>query len=137
MHHQCDEGLPQCRNCQKSKRDCQGYDPVFKNAPGPAAIQPAPSSAPHAGGISSTSHPYGNQSHLLSNTSYGTGNMAYDPAAMNAAAAGHQVYDYASAIDPALEAALPAAGTPYHQATPGMSYIRNLPSIVAPCQVAY
>ncbi|KAI5780442.1 hypothetical protein EDC01DRAFT_620471 [Geopyxis carbonaria] len=40
----CDEGHPTCKNCQKSKRDCLGYDPIFKSQPGPAAIQPAPSS---------------------------------------------------------------------------------------------
>ncbi|KAI1326500.1 hypothetical protein F5Y16DRAFT_410876 [Xylariaceae sp. FL0255] len=27
----CDELHPVCKNCQKSKRDCLGYDPVFKN----------------------------------------------------------------------------------------------------------
>ncbi|GAB7363866.1 hypothetical protein MBLNU230_g4430t1 [Neophaeotheca triangularis] len=40
---QCDEAHPECRNCQKSKRECLGYDPIFKQQPGPAAIQPAPS----------------------------------------------------------------------------------------------
>lgn len=39
-----------CRNCAKSKRECLGYDPIFKQQPGPAQIQPAPNSAsaPHA-----------------------------------------------------------------------------------------
>jgi hypothetical protein len=38
-----------CRNCQKSKRECLGYDPIFKQQSGPAQIQPAPNSlsAPH------------------------------------------------------------------------------------------
>ncbi|KAI0145544.1 hypothetical protein GGR57DRAFT_517040 [Xylariaceae sp. FL1272] len=27
----CDEQHPTCKNCQKSKRECLGYDPVFKN----------------------------------------------------------------------------------------------------------
>lgn len=26
----CDEGHPTCKNCQKSKRECLGYDPIFK-----------------------------------------------------------------------------------------------------------
>lgn len=43
---QCDEAHPVCRNCQKSKRECLGYDPIFKQQPGPAQIQPAPNSAP-------------------------------------------------------------------------------------------
>ncbi|KAL9104099.1 MAG: hypothetical protein Q9163_000901 [Psora crenata] len=42
----CDEGHPACRNCQKSKRECLGYDPIFKPQPGPATIQPSTSSAP-------------------------------------------------------------------------------------------
>ncbi|EFW21401.1 hypothetical protein D8B26_001607 [Coccidioides posadasii str. Silveira] len=39
----CDERHPICRNCEKSKRECLGYDPVFRSQPGPSAIQPAPS----------------------------------------------------------------------------------------------
>ncbi|KAI0509291.1 hypothetical protein F5B22DRAFT_638116 [Xylaria bambusicola] len=27
----CDELHPTCKNCQKSKRECLGYDPIFKN----------------------------------------------------------------------------------------------------------
>ncbi|CZT16634.1 uncharacterized protein RCC_02469 [Ramularia collo-cygni] len=39
----CDEGHPTCRNCQKSKRECLGYDPIFKQTPiQPANIQPLP-----------------------------------------------------------------------------------------------
>lgn len=36
-----------CRNCVKSKRDCLGYDPVFRpSASTPSAIQPAPNNPP-------------------------------------------------------------------------------------------
>ncbi|QIX01839.1 hypothetical protein AMS68_007356 [Peltaster fructicola] len=38
----CDERQPGCRNCEKSKRECLGYDPIFKQQSGPAPIQPAP-----------------------------------------------------------------------------------------------
>lgn len=38
----CDEGHPACRNCQKSKRECLGYDPIFKSQASPPTIQPAP-----------------------------------------------------------------------------------------------
>jgi hypothetical protein len=41
---------PTCNNCKKSKRECLGYDPIFKsqptaqaNPPAPVRIQPAPS----------------------------------------------------------------------------------------------
>ncbi|KAB5523859.1 hypothetical protein GE09DRAFT_1194821 [Coniochaeta sp. 2T2.1] len=46
----CDEAHPKCNNCHKSKRECLGYDPIFKsqptpqtNPPAPVRIQPAPS----------------------------------------------------------------------------------------------
>lgn len=43
----CDEGHPVCRNCVKSKRECLGYDPVFRpQATAPSAIQPAPNPPP-------------------------------------------------------------------------------------------
>ncbi|KAK6335516.1 hypothetical protein TWF696_002289 [Orbilia brochopaga] len=43
----CDEAHPTCKNCAKSKRECLGYDPIFKQAPqGPPPIQPAPASTP-------------------------------------------------------------------------------------------
>lgn len=35
-----------CRNCVKSKRECLGYDPVFRPQPAPSAIQPAPNPPP-------------------------------------------------------------------------------------------
>lgn len=53
----CDEGHPICRNCQKSKRECLGYDPIFKQQPGPAQIQPAPSAAPHQNSIPASAPP--------------------------------------------------------------------------------
>ncbi|KAL2018303.1 hypothetical protein VTK56DRAFT_966 [Thermocarpiscus australiensis] len=44
----CDEAHPTCNNCKKSKRECLGYDPIFRQQHGPAVIQPAPSSRPPA-----------------------------------------------------------------------------------------
>ncbi|KAK8062471.1 hypothetical protein PG997_014568 [Apiospora hydei] len=46
---QCDEQHPVCKNCQKSKRDCMGYDPIFKQQQQqqhPTSIQPAPNNHP-------------------------------------------------------------------------------------------
>lgn len=46
---QCDETHPTCNNCKKSKRECLGYDPIFRQQPGTqpnSHIQPAPISQP-------------------------------------------------------------------------------------------
>ncbi|KAF4466900.1 hypothetical protein FALBO_6259, partial [Fusarium albosuccineum] len=43
----CDETHPTCNNCKKSKRECLGYDPIFRQQAGGQSssnIQPAPSS---------------------------------------------------------------------------------------------
>lgn len=45
-HLQCDEQHPVCKNCIKSKRQCLGYDPIFKQQSGQAQIQPSQSSSP-------------------------------------------------------------------------------------------
>ncbi|KAK7426172.1 hypothetical protein QQZ08_007338 [Neonectria magnoliae] len=45
----CDETHPTCNNCKKSKRECLGYDPIFRQQPGSQSssnIQPAPLSQP-------------------------------------------------------------------------------------------
>ncbi|KAI0206514.1 hypothetical protein F4808DRAFT_447752 [Astrocystis sublimbata] len=41
----CDELHPTCKNCQKSKRECLGYDPIFKNNQQPQ--QQSPQQSPH------------------------------------------------------------------------------------------
>ncbi|KAH0542746.1 hypothetical protein FGG08_002885 [Glutinoglossum americanum] len=112
----CDEAHPTCRNCQKSKRECLGYDPIFKAQPGPAAIQPAPTSAPPAGATTSAPYPAPVPGYASSITG------SYGPAlSTGASSPGSSVepYDYSSAIDPALQAAgpsqIPAPPPPYDQ----------------------
>ncbi|KAI9819001.1 MAG: hypothetical protein M1826_001216 [Phylliscum demangeonii] len=87
----------------KSKRECLGYDPIFKVlSAGPAAIQPAPSSANSA---SSVSAPTGLPTDYASAVA---GRGGYAPALLTGASSpGSSVepYDYSAAIDPALEAA--------------------------------
>jgi len=123
---QCDEQHPACRNCQKSKRECLGYDPIFKTQPGPAAIQPAPSSAPSQGPLSATADPYGNQPQMLGG--YGGVGMGYDPAlsAGVSSPGSAQQYDYTSAIDPALTAASGNAGNQYPPASLGKRSVNDL-----------
>lgn len=119
--------MPACRNCQKSKRECAGYDPIFKQQQGPAAIQPAPSSAPQQGGIAATANPYGNQPHMLGGYG-GVSNMSYDPAlSASHGSPASQQFDYASAIDPALEASGPSGAGAQYTAQPGMQKSQHDP----------
>ncbi|KAI9791780.1 MAG: hypothetical protein M1833_001339 [Piccolia ochrophora] len=104
----CDEAHPTCRNCQKSKRECLGYDPIFKSQPAPAAIQPAPSGAPGSnpsqGPNSSTSASFP----PLPSGFAAPVSAGFAPAlSAEASSPGSSVepYEYSSAIDPALEAA--------------------------------
>ncbi|MCJ1388670.1 hypothetical protein MMC18_001519 [Xylographa bjoerkii] len=98
----CDEAHPTCRNCIKSKRECLGYDPIFKSQPGPAAIQPAPSSAPSMQPHSATVSPYPPppQGYMPA------GSQPYAPSVTAGATSPDssvEPYDYSAAIDPALE----------------------------------
>ncbi|RKF54941.1 putative protein/C6 finger domain protein [Golovinomyces cichoracearum] len=128
----CDEQHPACRNCQKSKRECLGYDPIFKQQPGPTAIQPAPSSTPSVGSILVSSNPYGSQPHILSG-GYGATNMACDPALPAGPLASGQGFDYTSAIDPALEGTGPvSAPGVYPTSLPEKQTVSDLLSIGGP-----
>ncbi|KAK4152062.1 hypothetical protein C8A00DRAFT_16607 [Chaetomidium leptoderma] len=109
----CDEAHPTCNNCKKSKRECLGYDPIFKQQQGPAAIQPAPSTQPPAAPPiavpastvpSSAPHPY-----QASYPSPIPSNIAPDSAASTAPQSVkiEPGYDYSTAIDPALQGADP------------------------------
>ncbi|KAF4634345.1 hypothetical protein G7Y89_g3765 [Cudoniella acicularis] len=103
----CDEQHPACRNCQKSKRECLGYDPLFKAQLGPAAIRPAPSFAPSQVPLVSTANPHGNQPQMLG-AAYGAPTMSYDPAlsaGVSSPGSATQQFDYTSMIDPALDSA--------------------------------
>ena len=96
----CDETHPACRNCQKSKRDCLGYDPIFKSQPGPTAIQPALGGASSAQSTSSSPYPPPPQGYVHAGTQgYGpVGQVGTDSETSTV-----QPYDYGAAIDPALE----------------------------------
>ncbi|KAF7196490.1 putative transcriptional regulatory protein C15D4.02 [Pseudocercospora fuligena] len=100
----CDEGQPTCRNCFKSKRECLGYDPIFKSQSSPANIQPAPTGNP----ASSASHPgAGNPYHQAPQTFPGTGGTFIHTAAAPGTSA-PPGYAYAS-LDPALSSGDPSA----------------------------
>ncbi|EHL01239.1 hypothetical protein M7I_2782 [Glarea lozoyensis 74030] len=113
---------PACRNCQKSKRECMGYDPIFKQQPGTAAIQIAPSSASAQSGLAATANPYQTQPQM----SYGmppATTMGYENSlsagVSSPGSANQNQFDQNSYIDPALEAAGPASVGGY-QSSSGM-----------------
>ncbi|KAG7108592.1 putative transcriptional regulatory protein C15D4.02 like [Verticillium longisporum] len=96
----CDEAQPTCNNCKKSKRDCAGYDPIFKQQPGPSNIQPA-----------LNSHHQSPPSVLPS--SYGpppSASTHFDSALNSPASA--KADGYGTAIDPALQNLPMLASTP-------------------------
>ncbi|KAF2145487.1 uncharacterized protein K452DRAFT_220599 [Aplosporella prunicola CBS 121167] len=107
----CDEAHPTCRNCQKSKRECLGYDPIFKQQPGPAQIQPAPSAAPQpvsapapvpppSAPVAYSHVPQGYAPAASANYAPPIGHSASPPVP-----APDQSYEFSSAIDPALAGA--------------------------------
>ncbi|KAK0621711.1 hypothetical protein B0T17DRAFT_494325, partial [Bombardia bombarda] len=112
----CDEAHPSCNNCKKSKRECLGYDPIFKQQQGPAAIQPAPntqSSAPStlasAPTLPSSTAAHSYQPPVIP-SSYAASlpsNITFDS---SVASTPQSVktdggFDYSTAIDPALQGA--------------------------------
>lgn len=95
-----------CRNCQKSKRECLGYDPIFKSQSGPPQIQPAPNSAPqpHAPNAPSQPAPSTQSSYSQSPVPQGYAPASAAPAGYAPAASttGAHPPDNFNAIDPAL-----------------------------------
>ncbi|TID04224.1 putative transcriptional regulatory protein C15D4.02 [Colletotrichum higginsianum] len=141
----CDEAHPTCNNCKKSKRECLGYDPIFKQQPGPSAIQPAPNaqrvptptvpsipssvpptvptvpSTPTAPPVPvpvSSSNPYGAQPAILPSS--------YNPPPATAATPSHSH----SPLDPALTSATPGLKTEatYDFAAPIDPALQTLPA---------
>ncbi|KAI4167058.1 MAG: hypothetical protein LQ343_007523 [Gyalolechia ehrenbergii] len=103
----CDEHHPQCKNCQKSKRECLGYDPIFKSQPGPTAIQPAPSAAPSMQSTPTSAPPYPPppQGYIpASSQPYAPSSLMANSHSPNAA--NEQNYDYHATLDPALASSL-------------------------------
>ncbi|KAH6606453.1 hypothetical protein Trco_005606 [Trichoderma cornu-damae] len=125
----CDETHPTCNNCRKSKRECLGYDPIFRQQAGTPAgnsVQPASSnlSQPTESSAGSTVgqaptprlvNSYGSQSPMLPSV-YATGSNpgtpsiapnTYNPLSTAASASALSLkpdlgYGYSSNIDPAV-----------------------------------
>ncbi|KAL6696345.1 hypothetical protein J3F84DRAFT_330904 [Trichoderma pleuroticola] len=143
----CDETHPTCNNCRKSKRECLGYDPIFRQQPG----TPTSSSAqPVSNSLSQSSEPsgiasvqsgsvgpptprlvnsYGSQSPMLPSgyaTSSNPGTPSIPPSTYNPSLSVKPElgYGYSSGIDPAVRAmsAMPANQMPL--SGPDNSYLR-------------
>ncbi|KAJ6089688.1 hypothetical protein N7467_004904 [Penicillium canescens] len=103
----CDEAHPVCRNCVKSKRECLGYDPVFRTqASTPSAIQPAPNPPP-----SLVVNPQG-PSTIPTTTSYPSAPPGYMPASSQPFApslhsespsASNDHHEHGATLDPSLD----------------------------------
>ncbi|KAL6708457.1 hypothetical protein ACN47E_002720 [Coniothyrium glycines] len=122
----CDEAHPMCRNCQKSKRECLGYDPIFKQQSGPAQIQPAPNStpAPHASSAPSVPVPHAPSTYSQSPVPQGYAPASSAPAGYAPAASapsGHQSENF-NAIDPALA----QPGPPMHPNQPSYNGVHAM-----------
>lgn len=124
---QCDEGVPTCRNCQKSKRECLGYDPIFKQQPSPANIQPAPSIHPQTPSASASAppnyHPSGQYGppHAYP----GTGGTFMQAAGLPRAEHAH--FDSHYGNGPSLDPALSSGDQPHH-----MAHLNNYPNALQP-----
>jgi hypothetical protein len=135
---QCDEAHPVCRNCQKSKRECLGYDPIFKQQPGPAQIQPAPNSAPAPHSSTPAATPAAPASTTYSQSPVPQGyapasSAGYAPAA--SATSGAHAPENFNAIDPALAA---PQGQPMHQGQPHYNGVHHMdPAMRGPPGAAY
>jgi hypothetical protein len=119
----CDEGHPACRNCQKSKRECLGYDPIFKSQSSPPTIQPAPGIFPPQ-----PQQQQPQQQHVKHEPQMPSEPQRYSnipQGYMPAASAGYSPativqppVDFGAQIDPALGPVNPAAAPPPIQAPP-------------------
>jgi hypothetical protein len=121
-----------CRNCQKSKRECLGYDPIFKQQSGPAQIQPAPNSAstPHTTSASSAPAPPSSSTYSQSPVPQGyapASSSGYATAAP-ATSGEHQAGNF-HAIDPALAQSDPGlqSNQPYNNGVHAMDPAMRAP----------
>ncbi|KAL2133130.1 hypothetical protein VTI74DRAFT_2862 [Chaetomium olivicolor] len=106
----CDERQPTCEKCERSRRECLGYNPIFRqqHMQGPAAIQPSPGARSTAAG---TAAPPASASTLPSSAPHSS-QASYPPLPSTPQTIKTEAtYDYAAAIDPALQAAEAAAAT--------------------------
>ncbi|KAK2873248.1 hypothetical protein FQN49_002482 [Arthroderma sp. PD_2] len=132
----CDERHPVCRNCEKSKRDCLGYDPVFRSQPGPSSLQPAPSHPslqvapqnPHQAAGVNQAHLAGTVAHSVSPSLHTTGGSSASPP--------QEQFDFGTEPEPTpvvaqgqAQAQVPAAAPAPAPAEPARSLTPRAPEV--------
>ncbi|KAL6788162.1 hypothetical protein J3E68DRAFT_444839 [Trichoderma sp. SZMC 28012] len=146
----CDETHPTCNNCRKSKRECLGYDPIFRQQPGTptsssvqpvsnSLSQPEPSGIPSVQSGSAVGPPtprlvnsYGSQSPMLPSgyaTSSNPGTPSIPPSTYNPSLSvsvkPELGYGYsASGIDPAVRTMSAMPANQMSLSGPDNSYLR-------------
>ncbi|OPB42864.1 hypothetical protein A0O28_0085000 [Trichoderma guizhouense] len=146
----CDETHPTCNNCRKSKRECLGYDPIFRQQPGTptsSSVQPVSNSLsqPEPSGIASVQsgsavgpptprlvNSYGSQSPMLPSgyaTSSNPGTPSIPPSTYNPSLSvsvkPELGYGYsASGIDPAVRTMSAMPANQMSLSGPDNSYLR-------------
>ncbi|KAM5453825.1 hypothetical protein MaudCBS49596_002448 [Microsporum audouinii] len=108
----CDERHPVCRNCEKSKRDCLGYDPVFRSQPGPSSLQPAPTAHPSLQVAPQNPHQAAgvNQAHLTTATAHSVSPSLHNTTGSSASPP-QEKFDFSTEPEPtplAAQAQVPA-----------------------------
>ncbi|KAI0126226.1 hypothetical protein BJ170DRAFT_464255 [Xylariales sp. AK1849] len=101
----CDEQHPTCKNCQKSKRECLGYDPIFKQQQQhPTNIQPAPNHPAASASVPSNGPPPSRPASVPSNAAiYSSLPSVLPTSYISASNIKSEHFDYGPAIDPALD----------------------------------
>ncbi|EHK16873.1 uncharacterized protein TRIVIDRAFT_1173, partial [Trichoderma virens Gv29-8] len=145
---QCDETHPTCNNCRKSKRECLGYDPIFRQqggTPTSNSVQPASNSLSQPtepSGIASVQsgstvgpptprlvNSYGSQSPMLPSgyaTSSNPGTPSIPPSTYNPSLSVKPElgYGYSSNIDPAVRTMSAMPTNQMSLSGPDNSYLR-------------
>ena len=112
---QCDEQHPVCKNCQKSKRECLGYDPIFKQQQQPQPGLPPVSNHPAVSpSIPSNGPPPTPPSSVPSNAlslsavpMVPTGSYSSAPTSSATPTARGSSLDHPHSIDPSLDSPAP------------------------------
>ncbi|KAI0018497.1 hypothetical protein F4780DRAFT_518722 [Xylariomycetidae sp. FL0641] len=121
----CDEQHPHCKNCQKSKRECLGYDPIFKTQQQHASnIQPAPNHH-----TSSASPSPGDPQSATASTASAATSYTHVPPVSSNTAPGTTLYDPALAAAANPQAAIKNEALEYPVIDPALNNVLSTPSM--------